>query len=125
MDLVQTFISTLCDSNDTFHFDWAESALQMTKFSDRLKKMKGYLKVYKTVNISQTHWVLLIFEGSRQLHTLSVSLFDNLASVTNGHQKVKAIVILFANAVGSCYQLLQLYSKKRCKKMTGLVGLGW
>ena len=36
-----------------------------------------------TVNINQTHWVLLIFEGSRQLHTLSVSLFHILASVTN------------------------------------------
>ena len=125
MDLVQTFMSTICNSIDTFYFDWGERQLQKTEFKDRLEKLTGHFKVYITVNIGETHWVLLQFEGTRRLKSLSVSLFDSLACVTNENQKVQEILIFFADAIGYKFDAPKIVYKKRCKRISGLVGLRW
>ena len=116
MDLVQTFMSTICNSIDTFYFDWEERQLRKPEFKDRLEKLTGYFKVYITVNMSETHWVLLQFEGTKQLKTLSVSLYDSLACVTNENRKVQEILIFFADAIGYKFDAPKIVCKKKVQE---------
>ena len=116
MDLVQTFMSTICNSIDTFYFDWEERQFKKPEFKDRLEKLTGHFKVYITVNIGETHWVLLEFEGTRRLKTMSVSLFDSLACVTNEHQKVQEVLIFFADAIGYKFDVPKIVWKEKVQK---------
>ena len=86
------------------------------EFKDRLEKLTGHFKVYITVNIGETHWVLLEFEGTRRLKTMSVSLFDSLACVTNEHQKVQEILIFFADAIGYKFDVPKIVWKEKVQK---------
>jgi hypothetical protein len=88
MDLVLTFMSTICNSIDTFYFDWGERKLQRTTFSDTLEKMTGHFKVYITVNINKRIGCCSYLKGQGDC-TLCQSLSLTVLHVTNEHPKVK------------------------------------
>ena len=91
IDMIHTFMSTLCKDQSTVYFDWEESTVgKRHRLLENLPKI-GSFKVFVTFNTCGTHWVLLVFEVDIDRNIFKGSIFDSFATFTFADPDVQII----------------------------------
>ena len=99
MDMIHTFMSTLCKDQSTVYFDWGESTDgKRHRLLENLPK-NGSFKVFVTFNTFGTHWVLLVFEVNIDRNIFKGSIFDSFATFTFADPDVQIITQAIKSAV--------------------------
>ena len=99
MDMIHTFMSTLCYDQSTVYFDWGESTDgKRQRLLENLPKI-GLFKVFVIFNKYGTHWVLLVFEVNIDRNIFKGSIYDSFATFTFADPDVQIITQAIKSAV--------------------------